>query len=81
MLTWYNYEETKPPVDQEVLAQNDSWIDEFNPEGIRIGYLEGNEEGTFRSVVWDNYQGTWYDDDKELPTRWIDYKQLITWKS
>lgn len=40
-MDWKKYKEEKPPEGEEVLAYHPSWIDEdFNPRGIRIGFLE-----------------------------------------
>lgn len=51
---WINFENESPPIGTEVLAYNPEWIDEdFNPKGVRIGYL--SDEG-FISAHWWDYQ-------------------------
>ena len=53
-IRWIKIDEENPlPKFKEVLAYNKEWIDEdFNPTGIRIGYLQ--EEGNFVSAVYDS---------------------------
>lgn len=56
--TWIKIDNKHPlPKFEEVLAYNKEWNDgEFNPTGIRIGYL--NDEGDFVSAVYDSdYEG------------------------
>lgn len=45
----------KPEEGVEVLCFNENWIDEdFNPKGIRIGFLNG--DGNFTTAHWWDYQ-------------------------
>lgn len=55
MGNWVKYEkESLPPCGIEVLAYNSKWVDiDFNPKGIRIGFL--SEDG-FISAYWWDYQ-------------------------
>ena len=51
---YINYQEQKPPFFVEAIAYHYKWIDEdFNPNGIRIGFL--SDEG-FISAYWWNEQ-------------------------
>lgn len=51
---WIKIDKKHPlPKFEEVLAYNKKWINEdFNPKGIRIGYLA--DEGNFVSAVYDS---------------------------
>ncbi len=52
-----SYEETKPPISEEVICFNPAWINEdFNPKGIRIGFR--TEEDFVSSHYW-NYQDSY----------------------
>ena len=54
---WTKVEELLPDEGIEVLCFNEAWIDEdFNPKGIRIGFLNGSEWTT--AHYW-NYQDTY----------------------
>lgn len=61
---WINYKEQKPPYGVEVLAYHHDWINEdFNPKGIRVGFLQDSlaEDSNdnpydFVSAYWWNYQ-------------------------
>lgn len=56
---WISVEDQKPPVGTEVDAFNKEWIDEdFNPSGIRIGYMDDN--GNFNSAKWDGQQDAYF---------------------
>ena len=49
---YINYQEQKPPIGVEVIAYNHKWIDEdFNPNGIRIGFL--SDDGFISAFWWD----------------------------
>ena len=79
---WYNYSETKPEIDEEVLARSRKWVAPgSNPKGIRIGR---RIENMFISSAWDGDYETYgtriYDPDYmkssyEEPEEWhkIDY--------
>ena len=64
---WIDYKEQKPPYGEEVLAYHHKWVDEdFNPKGIRVGFLQdchtGSEENDrydFVSAFWWDYQDTY----------------------
>ena len=52
---WIKTEDELPPEGIEVIAFHHKWIDEdFNPNGTRIGFLNGNNE--FTSAYWWDYQ-------------------------
>jgi hypothetical protein len=61
---WINYKEQKPPYGVEVLAYHHEWVNEdFNPKGIRVGFLQDSlaEDANdnpydFVSAYWWNYQ-------------------------
>ena len=59
---WISYKEQKPPYGVEVLAYHHDWVDEdFNPKGIRVGFLQenlakDNDLYDFVSAFWWNYQ-------------------------
>ena len=49
---YINYQEQKPPIGVEVIAYNHKWVDEdFNPNGIRIGFLY--DDGFTSAFWWD----------------------------
>lgn len=51
-------EKDLPEFGVEVICFNKSWIDEdFNPNGIRIGFLNG--DGDFTTAHWWDYQDTY----------------------
>ena len=51
-IQWINYKEEKPPFGVEVIAYHHKWVDEdFNPNGIRIGFL--SDEGFISAFWWD----------------------------
>ncbi|GEJ46038.1 hypothetical protein [Chryseobacterium sp. ON_d1] len=54
---WTRVEDALPEEGFEVICFNERWIDEdFNPKGVRIGFLNGNEWTT--AHYW-NYQDTY----------------------
>ncbi|MGI9582624.1 hypothetical protein ACR1PO_15620 [Chryseobacterium sp. RRHN12] len=54
---WIRVEDILPEEGFEVICFNEKWIDEdFNPKGVRIGFLNGNEWTT--AHYW-NYQDTY----------------------
>lgn len=53
----YEFNLNHPPIGVEIIAQDDRWIDEdYNPLGIRFGFLNENEDGPFICVKYDNNQ-------------------------
>ena len=81
-LTWHKFiEGSLPPVDVDVIAYSKKWIHpDYNPKGIRIGFME---EDRFYSAQWDgdaNYSTHCSDDNDyynhngkdEQPEYWID---------
>lgn len=90
---WINYKKRKPEDFVEVLAYNKNWIDEdFNPTGIRIGFIDGN--GDFTSAYWWDYQDCYETISKAIceensefyskhigntePTHWMSMPKLPT---
>ena len=80
---WMPINERMPPVGIEVLFQNDKWIDEdFNPKGIRIGFLDGDD--IYYSAYYCGYHDEYHtrnshEDDShfklekaidQIPTKW-----------
>ena len=52
-----SFEEEMPPEHEEVLFYNEKWINEdFNPRGIRIGFMSNDD---FTTAHWWNYQDTY----------------------
>lgn len=49
MFEWKKVSESKPDNMVEVLGYSKDWIDEFNPEGIRVGFWNNNG---FVSSTW-----------------------------
>lgn len=48
---WINYKDKMPEEGIEVIAFHHKWIDDdFNPNGTRVGFVNGN--GTFTSAFW-----------------------------
>ena len=67
---WIDFNLTKPPVGIEVLAKCDEWIDEdFNKLGVRIGFLDEDDDGPFISAKWNNTQD-YYETVTGTPTHW-----------
>ena len=53
--SWISVKNILPPEGEEVIAFHHKWIDkDFNPNGTRIGFLNGNNE--FTSAYWWDYQ-------------------------
>lgn len=51
------FEEEMPPEHEEVLFYNEKWINEdFNPRGIRIGFMSNDD---FTTAHWWSYQDTY----------------------
>jgi len=85
--TWISVSERIPDQGIEVLLFSDKWIDEdFNPNGTRIGYLDGIAEWV--SAYWCNYHDEYHtrtsvEDDSmfaevkaiyQIPTHWMPIK-------
>lgn len=52
---WIKWEDKKPKEGIEVIAYHHKWLDEdFNPNGTRIGFING--DGEFTSAYWWDYQ-------------------------
>lgn len=52
---WKKCKDELPPEGVEVIAYHHKWIDEdFNPNGTRVGFLNG--DGEFTSAYWWDYQ-------------------------
>lgn len=81
---YINYQEQKPPFGVEVIAYNHKWIDEdFNPNGIRIGFL--SDDG-FTSAFWWDEQDCYEtisklhcEDDEDFFERHIDNTEPEFW--
>lgn len=82
---WISVKDKLPPEGEEVLAFNKKWIDEdFNPNGTRIGFLNG--DGEFTSAYWWNYQDSYItinksicEDDKDFYENHIDNTEPEYW--
>lgn len=82
-----NYKDEKPEEGVEVIAFNKAWIDkDFNPNGTRIGFLDGN--GEFASAYWWDYQDAYItisksrcDENKEFYSCHIDNTEPEYWMS
>ena len=68
---FFNFNETKPPIGVEVMAQSKNWISEdYNHKGIRVGFLNEDADGEFISAKWDN-SGDAYENNEEFkPEVW-----------
>lgn len=52
---WKDITKEKPENGMEIICFNSNWIDEdFNPNGTRIGFLNGDNE--FTTAYWWDYQ-------------------------
>lgn len=74
--------EQLPPEYEEVIFWNKDWVDEFNPKGVRIGFMSDDE--TFYTAQWRDYQDSYFSRDsmhdndsfsdkeasKQKPTHW-----------
>ncbi len=68
-LRWIPIEEKLPENGDEIELQNNEWINEFNPKGIRSGYYEKCKNPVFYSCFW-NTDGECYDISTQKPTHW-----------
>lgn len=58
-MKWINYKEKKPPYGVEVLAYHHLWVNEdFNPKGIRVGFLQDN---CAKGNPYDFVSAYWWD--------------------
>src|SRR4051812_25856443 len=65
---WNAYDKELPPDNIEVLAFSPDWVDEdYNEQGIRVGYLNGDE--VFYSAKWCGTHDTWHEDETK-PSHW-----------
>lgn len=63
-------QETDIPTNIPLLGYNKEWIDpDFNPKGIRECFIGG--EGTWISAKWHDYQDTYINGEKTLPTHYM----------
>jgi hypothetical protein len=91
---WIPLTEKEPPEGFEVLLYNKNWINEdWNPKGIRIGFLDGVVGWV--SAYWCNYHDDYHtrtsdEDDKQfedykaenqIPTHWMEIPVLCDCKS
>ena len=82
---WVNMKDKKPEAGVEVIAYHHKWVDkDFNPNGTRVGFLNGN--GEFTSAYWWNYQDCYQTinssiclEDKEFFKNLIDNTEPEFW--
>lgn len=68
---FFNFQETKPPIGVEVMAHSKAWINEdYNPKGVRVGFLNEDDNGEFISAKWDNSGDTYENCEEEKPDVW-----------
>ena len=68
---FFNFKETKPPIGVEVMAHSKNWIHEdYNKKGIRVGFLNEDENGEFISAKWDNSGDTYENCEEDKPDVW-----------
>ena len=68
---FFNYKETKPPIGLEVMAHCKEWVHEdYNKKGVRVGFLNEDEEGDFISSKWDNAGDCYENDEEHKPEVW-----------
>ena len=72
---WIKWKDKKPKVGIEIIAYNKHWIDkDFNPNGIRIGFLCGD---IFVSAYWRDDQDCYMTIDRDIcnenPTFYADH--------
>lgn len=64
-MLWHKFSDALPPIGVSVIAFHHSWVDEdFNPQGIRIGFLQDNfasdnSKYDFVSAHWWNCQDSY----------------------
>lgn len=82
---WVSMKDKKPEEGVEVIAYHHKWVNEdFNPNGTRVGFLNGN--GEFTSAYWWNYQDCYQTinssiclEDKEFFKNLIDNTEPEFW--
>ncbi len=68
---WLTFAMFKPPIGVEVLAYSPDFIHpDFNTKGIRVGFLNSDENGDFISAKWIDHQDTYVDDENIKPVKW-----------
>lgn len=50
---WIPIEEEMPENGFEILLHSEEWITEYNPNGVRIGFLDNTEKRQFVCAYWD----------------------------
>lgn len=69
-----NYKEEKPPIGIEVIAYCPQWINEdYNRSGMRVGFLNENNDGPFVSARYDTYFDSYEDCAEEYPEKWVHF--------
>lgn len=84
---WISMKDKKPEEGVEVIAYHHKWVNEdFNPNGTRIGFINGN--GEFTSAYWWDYQDSYLSinlstclEDKEIFENLIDNVEPEFWMS
>ena len=51
MTKWHKFSEELPPEGVEVIAYNMKWVDDYNKNGVRVGFL--NDDGFVSAFYWD----------------------------
>ena len=79
---WMSVKEHPLPEGEEVIGYNRFWIHpDFNPNGHRIGFLNGN--GEFTSAKWNNdqdcYDTLWTEGDDYFASQTQPDGRLKTW--
>ena len=70
---WIKNDSKNPltPYEGEVLAYHPKWIDEFNYEGIRVGFV--NDQYEFVSTEWSPVYNEYVTIISEMPTMYLVY--------
>ena len=72
---WISYRDSMPTNDDgEVLCYSKHWIDELNPTGLRVGFMDGDG---FTTAKWNDYQDTYENDMKIEPSYWRPLMDLL----
>ena len=83
--SWIRYKDDLPPKGVEVVAYHHKWKDkDFNPNGTRVGFLNGDDE--FISSYWWDYQDCYQtisksicENNKDFYERHIDNTEPEYW--
>lgn len=69
---WKVYNDNPPPLGVEVLAQHPKWVNEYNEDGIRVGFQNEQDapDGYFISAAWNNTNDCWETCDLYKPLLW-----------